>query len=315
MRRRRYDFRQATRAPLVILAGLPNPICVAVAAAIETRSRTRVIYQPSCNDGRHLYTEKTVRALVNAVSGFAVRHLKSEEIPLIPEHILLAYVPADDQERLLAEFEFYVFPVPLSLLAEYDENGRQNRHNRTLAEKYIVSSLETALREFTEIKSRLSSVSDKEPLFLPPQNFRVSGTEPIAYVFRSMMRQRTSWADLIDSVQRVAVTSDDLCKHIRKGIKKTVLSDARDLLFPHDPSEHGPERELPQDCSDNDRKHLMRTSFRFGVRLRNGFHHDVQFAGRNLNGQTFECTREGLLQLNCSHANIYPNDYVRPAET
>ena len=315
MRRQRQDSRQAAQAPLVVLAGLPNPISAAVASAIEIRSRTRVINQSSGNDGRHLYTEKTIRALINAVSGFAVRHLRSQTVPPTPKHILLAYVPADDQERLLAEFEFFVFPVRLSLLANYDENGRQHRHNLKLAEEYVVSSLETAHREFMEIKRRLSNISDTEPLLLPPKNFRISDTERMADAFRAMVRQSTSWNNPVNSIKRVTVTSDDLWKHVRSGVQKTVLSDTRGLLFPHDPSEHGRESELPSDCSEDDRKQLMTSSFRFGVPLRDGFHHDVQFAGRDLNGQRFDCARQGLLELSCSHANVYPNDYVRPAKT
>ena len=58
----------------------------------------------------------------------------------------------------------------------------------------------------------------------------------------------------------------------------------------------------------------MRSVFRFGVPLINGYHHDVQFAGHALSGQTFECSREGFVQLNSNYANIYPNDFVRPSE-
>jgi hypothetical protein len=292
-RKPRHDFRQTVQVPLVVLAGLPNPISMAVATTVEASLGAKVIAQPSGNDGKNLYAEKTVRSLINAVSGFAVRQLKSQNVPPTPKHIVLAYVPSEDEERLLVEFEFFVFPVRLSLLADYAEGGRQNRHNPKLAEDYVASSLETALREFAEVKRRLSNISDKEPLLLPPKNFRISSTERMADVFRSIIRQKTSWADQINSVQRVTATSDDLPKHVREGARKIVLSDLRGLLFPHDRSEHAPERELPEECSDDERKHVMRSFFRFGVPLRNGFHHDAQFAGRGLNRERFECSRKG----------------------
>jgi hypothetical protein len=314
MKRQRQDSRQAVQVPLVVLAGLPHPISAAVARTVEATLRTKVISHPSGNDDRHLYADRTLSALINAVSGFAVRHLKSQTVPPRPKHIILAYVPAGDDERLLAEFEFFVFPVRLNLLADYDDHGRQHRHSLKTAEEYVVSSLQTALREFAEVRRRLSNISDKEPLFLPPQNFRVSRTERLADLFGEILRQRTSWADPLDSIKRVTVTSEGLPRHIRFGMRKTVLSDVRGLLFPHDPSGHGSLRELPESCSDDERKDIMRSSFRFGVPLRNGFHHDVQFAGRNLGGERFECCRQGSLELSSSHANVYPNDYVRASE-
>jgi hypothetical protein len=173
MRRNRLDFRHRVHAPLVILAGLPHPICAAVAKSVEAKCAPtpRVVFEASGNDGRQLYKEQTVSALMGAVAEYALRHLKVQAIPSTPRHIILAYVPADDEERLLSEFDFFVFPLRLARLADYDEHGRQHRHNRKVAEEYVVSLFETAVREFTEIKRRLSSVSDKEPLFLPPRNF------------------------------------------------------------------------------------------------------------------------------------------------
>jgi hypothetical protein len=317
MRRNRLDVRQGGHAPLVILAGLPHPICAAVARAIEAgcSPRPRVVYGPSGNDGCRLYKETTVSMLMNAVSGYAVRCLKAHVAPPPPKHIILAYVPAEDEERLLAEFDFFVFPVRLSRLADYDRHGRQCRHDRDLAEEYVVSSLETDLREFMEIKRRLSSACDREPLFLPPQNFKISESERMAEVFRGMVRQTASWADPFTRVRRVRVTSEDLPKFVRPGAQKAVLADVRGLLFPSDPSQHGLARELPKDSSPQDKKHLMRSLFRFGVRLNDGYHHDVQYAGRSLKGETFDCSRQGSVVLRCSYANVYPNDYVRPSKT
>ena len=166
-----------------------------------------------------------------------------------------------------------------------------------------------------DVKPRLSSPRDTELLFLPPRNFRVSQTERMSDIFSAMQRQTASWVGPIDRVQTVKITSGDLYKSIPAGANKEVLSDFRGLLFPHDPSYHGLQRELAEDCSHEERKRFMRSQFRFGVPLRDGFHHDVQFTSRRkLRGAEFDCSRRGLLQLSCSHANVYPNDYVRPAQ-
>lgn len=143
MRRGRLDFRQRVQTPLVILAGLPNPINGAVARSIEDKSSPRplVVSAPSGNDDAQLYRERTVSALMNAAGGYTVKHLKPLVAPPTPRHIVLAYIPAPDEERLLAEFDFFVFPVRLTLLAEYDERGRQRRHDREFADDYVIGSL------------------------------------------------------------------------------------------------------------------------------------------------------------------------------
>jgi hypothetical protein len=312
-KRKRLDFRQTPGAPLIVLAGLPHPICVGVANSIEQEvvPAARVVFQASGFDPRKLYPAHTVAALIRAVSEFSLRQTT---IPA-PQHILLAYVPADDDEELLAAFDFFVFPVRLSRLSEYDEHGRQYRHNLTTSARYTVDSIATITVQFLEVKRRLSSPSDKEPLFLPPRNFRTSTSECIADKFRSMRQQQLGWTDLIKDVTRVEVTHSELPRHVRTGATKTVLADTRGLLFPHDPSEHAPARQLEEGAPNVERRDVLKTLFRFGVPLLPGYHHDVQFPGRKLSGQQFECEKKGHVQLRCSYANVYPNDYIRPSET
>jgi hypothetical protein len=272
----------------------------------------RVIFQASGADNKELYKKHTVVELMSAVSGYAIRQLKAQTTPPTPAQILLGYVPATDEEQLLAEFDFFVFPVRLTRLAEYDERGRQYRHDRKVAQDYVVASLQTALRSFMEVKRRLSSPSLREPFFLPPCNFKVSDSERIADLFGELRRAARPWGSPLPNVRTTRVTREQLRK-LPAGVQKEVLSDSRGLLFPHDRSVHGPARELPPSSSHEERKQFMRSSFRFGVPLIDGFHHDVQFGGRSLGGETFECSRKGTLQLSCTHANIYPNDFVRPA--
>jgi hypothetical protein len=308
--------RAPQKTPVVLLAGLPNSIARPVAISIQEKFLpTRVISQASGFDNNNLYRIETVTGLVQAISGYAIRQAKAKQIGVAPANILLAYVPSADDERLLREFDFYVFPLRLTRLAEYSNQGKQFRYDRKVTEEYIGASLETALRNLNlEIMPRLSIPRWTEPLFLPPRNFKVSNTEKMADLFRQMRRGMQPWGDPLPNVRRVKATHEDLPHHIPKGVSKEVCSDYRDLLFPPDKTNHGPQRELDGTASDEERKQFMRSAFRFGVPLINGYHHDVQFAGRKLSGQTFECSREGVVQLNCDYANVYPNDFVRPSE-
>ena len=59
---------------------------------------------------------------------------------------------------------------------------------------------------------------------------------------------------------------------------------------------------------------LLQSTYRFGASLPPGFHHDAQFEdGRHFKATPFECSRNNQLSVSATHANIYPNDYVRPA--
>ena len=101
-------------------------------------------------------------------------------------------MPAGDEERLLGEFDFFVFPVRLTRLAEY-EHGRQYRHDRKICEEYVGPAVETALMNFMEVKRRLSSPNLREPLFLPPRNFKVTNSDRMADIFLGLRRAKTPW--------------------------------------------------------------------------------------------------------------------------
>lgn len=316
VKRKRLDYRKSTPAPLIIVAGLPNPLSVTVAKYLELKfiPEPKTIQQPSGNLDSGLYRPGTVESLLSAVSAFAERQRKAQPEVTVPSFILLAYVPSPDEEQLLKAFEYFVFPVRLSRLADYDARGRQMRHDLALAQEYVLSSLQIAFGEFREIKRRLSSPSDKEPLFLPPNNFRTLDEGRVAALFSGLVRQRLAWNDLVKTVKSTQVTNQDLPSKVARGATKTILQDARGLFFPRDLSFHGVPREIEQNSSVQERQLHMKSSFRFGVPLPDGFHHDAQFAGRDLASTVFECCKAGVIQPGGSHANIYPNDFVRPVK-
>ena len=316
-KRRRDQKRPPQKTPLVLLAGLPHSIAKPVAASIEAGFyATRLISQASGSDNNTLYKTATVAGLVQSVSGYAIRQAKADQSGVAPAKIILAYVPSTDDERLLREFDFYVFPLRLTRLAECSEQGKQYRHHRDIAEEYIKASLQTAFRVLDmEVMPRLSSPRWTEPLSLPPRNFKVSDSERMDDIFREIRKGAQPWGDQLPKIRRIKATHEDLSHHIAKNASREVCSDYRDLLFPPDRTNHGPQRGLEAaDTSDEDRKQFMRSAFRFGVPLISGYHHDAQFAGRALVGENFECSRQGIIQLSGDYANIYPNDFVRPSK-
>jgi hypothetical protein len=129
-----------------------------------------------------------------------------------------------------------------------------------------------------------------------------------------MRRATIQWNAQLAGIRTTKVTHEDLKKHVPHGAHKHVLCDCRDLLFPHDRSNHGPARMLSPESSRAERREFMQSSFRFGVPLSDGYHHDVQYAGRSLGGATFECCRGGTLRLYSEYANVYPDDFVRPSK-
>ena len=96
--------------------------------------------------------------------------------------------------------------------------------------------------------------------------------------------------------------------------RQRIFRDSRNVVFPcarhtefHGALEINPAAEVPVLCE------LLRTTYRFGTSLPQGFHHDAQFeGGRHFNQTRFDCSRKGELSVTASHVNIYPNDYVRP---
>jgi len=305
-KRSRLRFREAQITPLIVLAGLPQAVASPVQSHLEAvlKPEHRVISQPARNDDQQLYSVAAVDTLLGVITDYAERSRRANIRPSVPQFILLAYVPSPDEEILLSSFDFCAFPVRLSYLSEYNAQ-RQRRHDPIASKEYVADRVNIAAGEINDLKRRLSSISSRDPLLLPPKNFLLTKERPIATVFADLVRQRIAWAEPFQGIN-----------HVRpKGSVRTVLQDARGLLFPPDKESHGLPRELEPDADPEERRLFLRSAFRFGIPLPEGFHHDVQYEGRSLGEAQFNCCRRGDLSLKCSHANVYPNDYVRAAKT
>jgi hypothetical protein len=91
--------------------------------------------------------------------------------------------------------------------------------------------------------------------------------------------------------------------------------DARDVVFPcaRPSALHGPLPQIDTPDAVSALQYFLRSAYRFGTPLPDGFHHDAQLErGRHFREMKFQCTRNGSILVSASHVNIYPNDYVRP---
>jgi hypothetical protein len=315
LRDRRQKAKYQSSLPLVILAGLPHPVASATIKWIEGafHNSLRVVSTPASGNDGSLYSEQNITQLLRTTVEYAQRQAKLHNPLPAPSQLWLAYVPSPDEEQLLSCFDFAAFPVKLRLLADYKE-GRQLRHDLTASREEITSQLHGVVESFHGIKRRLSTFSQKEPLFLPGKNFLVSPGHPLSEIFCELRAETRPWSDVLSEAQSVSATHDDLPRHIKNGVQRAIFTDSRGLLFPRDPSMHGAVREISANPTAMEHALFLRSCFRFGVPLPAGLHHDVQFPRRKLSGTPFECSIKGHINLTCDYANVYPDDFVRPSQ-
>lgn len=303
---------------LFLLAGLPHPLHSRIEEFFQNVAGThaKVIATSSPSYGP-LYREKTVQALLAAGAQFAVRRLKnrSDDQAARPRRIALFYVPAEDDELLLRAFDFFVFPVPLRDLSTFDDAGKR-RHQREACEAAIRKGMEVYARDLVGLlQRRIESRKSHEPLLLPPSNFHLDD-QRLRQAFCELTRGSRAWANVMpETVIAQMFDREMLPDFLDYNERQMIFRDSRSVVFPcarptefHGAHEIDPAAEVPV------LRELLRTTYRFGTPLPQGFHHDAQFeGGRHFNQTRFDCSREGELSVTASHVNIYPNDYVRPA--
>lgn len=305
---------------LFLLAGLPHPLHSRIEEFFQNVAgiHAKVIATPSPSYGGLLYREKTVQALLTAGAQFAVRRLKnrSDDQTVRPRRIALFYVPAEDDEVLLRAFDFFVFPIPLRDLAAFDGGAYQRRHKREACEAAIREGMEVYARDLIGLlQRRIESRKSNEPLLLPPANFHLDDKR-LQHAFCELTRGIRAWANAIpETVIAQMFDRHTLPDFLDHNERQLIFRDSRKVVFPcarpaefHGAQEISPAAQVPV------LREVLRTTYRFGTSLPQGFHHDAQFeGGRHFNQTRFDCSRNGELSVTASHVNIYPNDYVRPA--
>jgi hypothetical protein len=309
-----------TAVDLFILAGLPNPLHQQIEEFFQKLAGTNakiISHSSPSHDGAALYKQATVDALLKAGATFAIRRLKnrSDDQSARPRRITLFYVPSGDDRQLLEAFDFFVFPVPLRDLAKFDDRGHQFRHQRNACEDAIRKGLENYTREFLGIvQQRVESRKSSEPLLLPAINFHIKADRAL-HPFRELTRGARTWEKALpEGISPEIFDSKRLPDFLREQESQVIYQDSRDIVFPcaRASEAHGG-YEFDHNAKVEILRDLLQSTYRFGASLPPGFHHDAQFeGGRHLKATIFDCSRNGQISVTATHANIYPNDYVRP---
>jgi hypothetical protein len=305
---------------LFLLAGLPHPLHSRIEEFLQSIAGThaKVIAAPSPSYDGPLYHERTLQGLLTAGAQFAIRRLKhrSEDQAARPRRIVLFYVPAEDDELLLRAFDFFVFPLPLRELSTFDDYGNQRRHQRLWCETAIRKGVEVYTRDLVGLlQRRIESRKSHEPLLLPPANFHLDDRR-LQQPFCELTRGIRAWANAMPEAAGPQMFNHEMLPDfLEHNEHQLIFRDSRNVVFPcARPTEYHGVQEIDPAAEVRVLRELLRTNYRFGISLPQGFHHDAQFErGRHFNQTRFDCSRQGQISVTASHVSIYPNDYVRPA--
>jgi hypothetical protein len=308
-----------TPVDLLLLAGLPHPLNSRIEEFLKELAGiySKVIAVSSSSYDGPLYRKHPVASLLRAAADFSVRRIKnrSENQPPRPRRIALFYVPAVDDQQLLSAFDFFVFPVPLRDLAEFDEAGHQKRHDRGACEQAIRKAFQVYSLELVgSLQPRIESRKSSEPLLLPPLNFHLPQRK-LQQAFCELTRRTRTWENAMpDGIVPEMFDREQLPGFLGYQERQVIFRDARDVIFPCARASELHWR-LPDVQPESDLTVLqdfLRSVYRFGTPLPDGFHHDAQLeGGRDFHDMSFECSRNGPISVSASHANIYANDYIR----
>lgn len=311
--------RSTTAVDLLLLAGLPNPLHSRIEEFLRERAglHSKVIAVPSASYDGRLYRKSAVESLLRAAAQFSIRRLKTrgENQPPRPRRIALFYVPSPDDQQLLNAFDFFVFPVPLRSLADFDKAGCQKRHTRASCEQAIQHAFEVYDQELIRsLQPRIESRKSYEPLLLPPLNFHLPQRR-LQQAFCELSRRSRTWNNvMLDGLVPETFDREQLPGFLDHQERQLIFRDARDVIFPCARANelHSRLPDVPPESDLSVLQSFLRSVYRFGTPLPEGFHHDAQFEwGRPFNSMWFDCSSRGVISVSGSHANLYPNDYVR----
>lgn len=316
-RSRQSGTQSASRKPLYLIAGLSADVLQEVIARLRERFPQRIFQgTPSRKQDRLLYPPELIDKLVREAASFAIRQRRhTGSRPPAPHSITLLYVPADDSERLLEAFDFAVMPAPLVALQAFGPRGKQHRHDVSLALDVISDALGpngVPKMALDEVRQRLQRRVDNEALLLPPTNFSL-GDRRLWDLFVEFRQGRRPATDRFDELAPRRLTSADI-QRLGRDVRHCHV-DARGIAFlTANPAAYdGADWEKEEETDRSALMSTLRALYRFGGPLEVGFHHDAQRSdGRPFRNEEFQCCRAGALSLSTGHANIYPNDFVRP---
>ena len=165
------------------------------------------------------------------------------------------------------------------------------------------------------VQQRVESRRSAKALLLRPLNFHLK-EQRAKDAFCELTRGARAWANAIpEAINPEMFDRQRLPDFLGHQETQVIYKDTRGVVFPccRTSEPHGGEK-FDHSAKVEVLRDLLQSTYRFGASLPPGFHHDAQFeGGRHLKATPFECSRNGQLSVSATHANIYPNDYVRPA--
>jgi hypothetical protein len=309
---------------MYIIAGLPPGVANRVENSLrKIRDLERAIYHVpefARSDDRLYVEEDYIRLQRNLASIIFDRtantNPKSGRVIITPSRILLLYICfSGREERLLREFEFFVYPIKIHHLTDLP----RWRHDPSLALRAIENCIRkvyeyapTLLQVIDEIKQRLPFTA----LALPAVNFHEEPSTPLREHYRELARTG-AWPTINERLKLRRYRQEELPGvkgRWKRGVK--AYTDNRELIFVPAREEewHGPVRELK--VFDDPKKivNKLNEMYRIGVPMGNGFHYDMQLAGGKNFGNNIKllCCERGLQEsAGWPYANVYPNDFIR----
>lgn len=303
--------------PLLVVAGLPLAVYRRATETFQARfPDTIVMGAPARKADGSLYPAVYLESLLRAVAGFTARRRSNGPVQPSPASVTLFYVPSNDQEQLLAAFDFFAMPVPLEQLAKWSNHGRQLRHDCGFCEQEMVAAYKPTSegrKALNEVTRRLGYESDNESLLLPPKNF-LTEEGCLASIFRQFRNGQRSWSDRLKELGPTDLTHDDVPRRIAPKQTRHPYVDVRGLAYfiANKAAYDGNVWETDEVAPIEELTMAMKSLYRFGASIPQGLHHDVQRRdGTDLRNAKFRCATKGLISSAEGYANIYPNDFVR----
>ncbi|MEI8393674.1 MAG: hypothetical protein WCF85_02985 [Rhodospirillaceae bacterium] len=303
---------------LYVIAGLQQNITPGVRDQLQKKfsaDKIQIIAVRSGNDDHNLYNHGTVDTLLRTTAEFAVRRLNKslkKNLPEVPGRIVLFYIPSNDDEYLLTQFDHFAYPVPLQPNTQHGKRDIRWRADFDMALR-IVSD---AINNLTKANLPGPELPCNDITMLPPKNFRPDQDElTLDQYFQRIRKSGLSFDDLRKIIKPKKFNNSELPKVLGSVKAKYFYVDHRGIVFPPSKSgsgDHALPRQIPGEAGINEIRRLMNQLFRFGVPLRPGFHHDAQYPDdKPLEGNQFHCSVQGSVKVYGTHANVYPNDMVR----
>ncbi|WP_296176120.1 hypothetical protein [uncultured Brevundimonas sp.] len=314
----------AGRAPLLVLAGLPQATAGAAANTInndgKTPWRATAVAFP---DRDPVYDVAAVEELAAQVLAYARENYQGEEDPVNPTRIALAYVDDEWTQPLWEVFGSAVFPVRMTDPGWEWPDGRPWRFDTDAVHAAVNRArIGAESEEVTATRLRLEAHRRDDPLLLPARNFELARDAMLHDRFLALLESGIAPAD-IAAIDEDVESRKFPFKHLPKfyaktgGQNKSFAIDRRDLVFAkahvgQDGGLHDIPADAEEDLTAARLRRELESRFRFGTPLQPpGFQHDVQREfGAPLVRERMFCIDRGPVNVFGDHANVFGSDMI-----